>query len=974
MPIKAQPGEETTTLTQTDTLVIESEDGDSTEITITTEVEVEIVDGEDEPDTAAPEEGAEPATTERRKLERGRAVDVEEVKGSLSHHMNAVYYTFYNQIGWRDDINIFEVFANYVIVSTSKLPEGEYYLIPYVITLEGKVEFSPAAEWEIVELVYQPVSNAPVSVAAEDAAMADSAEAPAEEPAEPTEPESTQENTQPTQQRPATEINERGRGERIVERMQTPVVLEAQRQGRPRTIEAKLFQAGVINENDRRYPEPVVIAAVNEAVNHLRESLSQGRAILLGEDEHPSSKGQPPMLREVAVVWTDLWYDESDKWVKGKGRIIETSLGRDLVVLMEAGVLPSVSLRGYGEMSLIKEQGRDIYEVEWLRLTGFDLVMNPGFAGAEVTLFENKQDQDQSEQEEKEMANKNDDGQVVASAESLTLETLKEQNPDLYEAVLRQAVGATEGQDPAAVLEAQRQRLAELEEKERKATVAAHVAQKMSEVKFEGTVLESFQDYMNKPAPPATVEEADARFAAGLEIFKKLAASERLGGMGYVVNDGLEVKGPVSETQYGIPAYALAARQITEAMRRSGDWMQRQPIPEMRRSFVYRDQYLRAFDEANKHRLAKESQEWQEAMTSTPLELPYSVLRAIVDEAFPQLITPNVFDIGVVNQNPISLFYEAQFTAESGLNLTVTDEDFYSAHDEWVSLAGHYINIGSVVIKTTNGATTYTEGVDYLINPLEGLIKVLSTGSMADNTEFHANYTYSAIRKGENATIERAKSGLANTTLTLVADRLATEITDETITFSQSQLGYDAVRRTINLLVKEVMKKRDAALLYMALSQALSVASNSGGTWTSASDDVNELVEKIGVARVKLGQREYTPTAVVMSLTNADRLSNSDLFSAAGSRPDASIDAQGFAGRIKGLPVYWTNQFADSHVLVVNRELLMFRTMGNMRLEGPFHTIDVSTGKMLANKQWYVQEYSGVVSPIAEKGSYVVVA
>ena len=42
-------------------------------------------------------------------------------------------------------------------------------------------------------------------------------------------------------------------------------------------------------------------------------------------------------------------------------------------------------------------------------------------------------------------------------------------------------------------------------------------------------------------------------------------------------------------------------------------------------------------------------------------------------------------------------------------------------------------------------------------------------------------------------------------------------------------------------------------------------ANNSGGTWTSASDAVSLLVEKLGVAKTKVYNRYYTPTAIILA-------------------------------------------------------------------------------------------------------------
>jgi hypothetical protein len=357
-------------------------------------------------------------------------------------------------------------------------------------------------------------------------------------------------------------------------------------------------------------------------------------------------------------------------------------------------------------------------------------------------------------------------------------------------------------------------------------------------------------------------------------------------------------------------------------------------------------------------------------MLSTQLNLPYSVLRAIIDEAYPMLIAAQAFDFDVVSQNPLNVFYEMQFVGETGFSVAVVEEAFISDLDVWVALDGFNIDLAALTITSDPAGTTFVLGDDYVIDYLTGRIMVLTTGSMVDATGYLANYTYNNIRKGENLGIERARATVASTTLSLVAERLATEITNETIKFSQSQLGFDAVARTINLLVKQVMKIVDGNLLNTATGLAASVPNNFGGTWTSATDDLDVLETYIGVAKALVGNRNYTPTFIAMSLTNAERLSNSDHFTEAGSRPDSVLTADGMVGRIKGLPLFQSTQMSDSFILVANREIVSYRTMGDMQLLGPFHSID-SDRKLIAASQWYTEEYNGFISPIPQKAALV---
>lgn len=430
-----------------------------------------------------------------------------------------------------------------------------------------------------------------------------------------------------------------------------------------------------------------------------------------------------------------------------------------------------------------------------------------------------------------------------------------------------------------------------------------------------------------------------------------------------------EIK-PVIERELGIPEFARPAFELTEAMVKAGVWTPREKR-KRNRNVIFAEQYLERYDEVHAHQLKAEAAAWSEAMTSTPLNLPYTVVRAIIDEAFPQLVATSIFDAGVVPSNPTRIFYEAFYEAETGVVVNVTDENVTAALGAWVDLDGSQIDPNSVVVTNSGATVTYELSVDYAVDYIEGRIMALTGGAITDSQALLVDYSYQAIRKGENQGIERARSGLRFEDLTLTADRLATDVTQETISFARTAAGYDAVTRTINVLVKQLMRNIDRGLLHMALNQAFTVANNSGGTWDSSiADNEKDFVKKLGVAKVKVLNRYYDPTFILMSATNADLIANSDTFTQAGSRPDADLDEAGFVGRLKALPVFRSTEFTDAFALVGNREIVMYRTHGDMDLRGPFAKYDAN-GLLVASEQYYLQEYNGHISPIPEKAAFV---
>ena len=181
--------------------------------------------------------------------------------------------------------------------------------------------------------------------------------------------------------------------------------------------------------------------------------------------------------------------------------------------------------------------------------------------------------------------------------------------------------------------------------------------------------------------------------------------------------------------------------------------------------------------------------------------------------------------------------------------------------------------------------------------------------------------------------------------------------------------------RTLNSLVRQLQRKIDQGLLYKAIAAVLTVSSNSGGTYTHGTSTLDQFNEYLGLAKVKVLNRYYQPTAFVMSVTNADRLSNWDGFKTDGF-PAAVLNSNGFVGRVKGLPLYTSTEFSDGYALVVNRELVMHRVFQPMRMFGPYPSYDItgSSGKLISAEQYYVEEFNGSMAPVAGKGAYVKIA
>lgn len=876
----------------------------------------------------------------------GRGKPISEAVGSLDNTIQRVRDAFWRMFANQFDISVVEVFADYVIVKEYSMPEGQYYRVPY--TVEGEsYSFDARESWEVVELSYVP--------------------------------------------RAMQESRGTSSRKKFVERIDGGGVTLTEAQGDgPRHLKAVGITAGVVNGNGRRYPVGVVAEAVNELRTHLHESAGQGRAMgqqVLGEAEHPSDKSGRPNLLETVIKWEAVEFDGTQ--VQLDGAILSTSKGRDIQALLEGGVIPGVSQRAYGESRLVKDGGRTIEEVTELHITGYDLVLEPSDPYAGVTMFESKHEGDETmgaldlsalrEQYPelvRELLEEHDEKKRKELEEALQAKHAEDERVKKMlaerEKSLRQELGLKETDDLQEALKQNRERLQALELEEQKRTVAAYIDEQTKDLAYPDFLKAQLVEAV-KSADPASVDAAKKVLVEKRKEYDAIMANLQLASRGFGGVGGT-VLGPVLESQHGVPEFARASFELQESLIRSNHGRRWDPRKPATPNEMFAAEYLRAFDERYKRELREEAKLFQEAEQASDLSLPYSVSRAVVAEAMPILTATSIFDTGMIDTSPTYIYFET-YSGETGYTGTSTSEDVTADHDDWVALDYAHITPGTVVITNSGATVTYTEGDDYVIDYGAGRIMALSGGSITDSQALKATYTYTAIRKGEMAAIERGKMTLSREVLTMAADRLATQISREAIVFSRSQMGYDAVTRTLSSLVKQIQRKIDQGLLYLGLSAALSVASNSGGTWSSSTGDLDDLVKYIGLAKVKVANRYYEPTAIVLSTTNADRLSNWDGFKRDGF-PDAVLNSNGFVGRVKGLPVFESTEFSDGYILVCNRELVMHRVQVPMQIRGPFPSYDVSggTSKIIAADQYYAEEFNGSEAPVTNKGAYVVIS
>ena len=146
-------------------------------------------------------------------------------------------------------------------------------------------------------------------------------------------------------------------------------VLEQTGEDRDYVLEGVFGEIDVKNKNNRIYTEDEYLPQIQALQDKI------GSSKLLGELDHPQQFDIS--LKNVSHVVEELRYDQDNKKVMGKIRLIDTDAGRQAKALVDAGVPLHISSRAAGEVS---EGGK----VKIKQLFTYDLVADPGFENAQL--------------------------------------------------------------------------------------------------------------------------------------------------------------------------------------------------------------------------------------------------------------------------------------------------------------------------------------------------------------------------------------------------------------------------------------------------------------------------------------------------------------------------------------------------------------------------------------------------------------
>jgi hypothetical protein len=135
-------------------------------------------------------------------------------------------------------------------------------------------------------------------------------------------------------------------------------------------LEGVFAEFGIENRNGRIYEEKEYLPHLE----YLKKDIANGN--LLGELDHPERF--EVALGSVSHRVSELWYDQSQRQIKGRIEILNTPKGQIAKSLLEAGVPLSISSRAAGTVNEDKT-------VQIQQIYTYDLVAKPGFESAQLT-------------------------------------------------------------------------------------------------------------------------------------------------------------------------------------------------------------------------------------------------------------------------------------------------------------------------------------------------------------------------------------------------------------------------------------------------------------------------------------------------------------------------------------------------------------------------------------------------------------
>lgn len=144
-----------------------------------------------------------------------------------------------------------------------------------------------------------------------------------------------------------------------------------------RYVTAVLSVANKVNKNRRLYTREELEVASNRF-------FTESASLYPGTNKHPKP-GQELDYTDSVVLWEERWWDGDN--LMGRGRIVETAKGKDLIANLDAGVKIGFSTRGYAKAKPKTGPNGAYNEMTDYLLETIDVVVQPSEVSARMVSY-----------------------------------------------------------------------------------------------------------------------------------------------------------------------------------------------------------------------------------------------------------------------------------------------------------------------------------------------------------------------------------------------------------------------------------------------------------------------------------------------------------------------------------------------------------------------------------------------------------
>lgn len=804
----------------------------------------------------------------------------------------------------------------------------------------------------------------------------------------------------------------------LIEKSEADIFLEQKSEGRCRKGRVKKAQiAEQVNVNNRWYPKAVLEKAVAEAQERIRRfgaiHMDSQHRIVNGENYRD--------IRETVALLDEIQYN--DGIVSIGFKLVETTAGKDFEALVDGGAKFQVSQRGTGKSHLAKVNGKTVEVVDELFIDGFDF-LPAGLASvreADVEFLENKEvgidmvEKDCITKEELETILQGERERIVNNI----IEELKvrvDVNSEVASTITEIQKKVEDSQKSLLEIQLKEQKMKAEKEKDAilEKIMSDEKYNRFTETQKKAMASKiSVDDIYTTVGTEAFEAEVQKRFDEEVETAIKLLAEAELQKLGYQRGASTASKGRTVTVLRNEKVWMEQVDKLSSEVMRV---IKRRKPSNM---FVLGDDHpamsvvnrmCERFEELNYTKLINEA---GEEVTQSDIGVKVATIsRVIIPVAFRQITAFDVCDVGVMQNRIENVMYSVWNTVAGAVphaNIGAIE----IAEGGTIPTAGiQYLacpilaNRKTLKTRVTSEAVATAKGT--AMSPVEDSIANLAVDvtqridellwylmlAQAQKQAIGQVTSFETLTKqSDNVTYKSIKNGWIQYEYVKAYDNAGNPTSAKLIPLFGSTSG-----NTIQAIVVQHSGGGGTALVYgddytinypdgsitLTTAGASKVGSNNVQAkysyttnmtvWSvvppagvSGYENLVNLRQAVGRARVKVNNRHYVPNVVGVSLATEDMISASPVFTQSGSTPADILDRLNKVTTYAGLEVAKTSALPDGWMLVFERGACIYRNFLPWTVSGAFK--NTATG----DDEWIGEEYSGQDVPVKDKLSLVAI-